>query len=149
MELTSALYWIIFVTANLSCQMVLHSSRNSKLKLRFTRFKGYWMNYRSLKYNLQLTIYRKSLRIRWFWQLKRVDSWKVGCLWLWQANSCEWRLLFRASRDGFASSVFHSKCDNKGPTITVVKSGGNIFGGFTENAWTSKINWYDSVLSTN
>ena len=31
------------------------------------------------------------------------------------------------------------KCDNKGPTITVVKSGGNIFGGFTENAWTSKL----------
>ena len=45
----------------------------------------------------------------------------------------EWRLLFRASRDGFAASVFHSKCDHKGPTITVVKSGGSIFGGFTEN----------------
>ena len=59
--------------------------------------------------------------------------------WLPLAMAGEWRLLFRASRDGFASSVFHSKCDNKGPTITVVKSGGNIFGGFTENAWTSKI----------
>ena len=51
----------------------------------------------------------------------------------------EWRLLFRASRDVFAASAFHSKCDNKGPTITVVKIGGNIFGGFTENAWTSKM----------
>ena len=51
----------------------------------------------------------------------------------------EWRLLFRASRDGFAASVFHSKCDQKGPTITVVKSGGSIFGGFTENPWKSKI----------
>ena len=50
----------------------------------------------------------------------------------------EWRLLFRASRDGFTASAFHSACDNKGPTITVVKSGGNIFGGFAENAWTSK-----------
>ena len=39
-----------------------------------------------------------------------------------------------------APSVFHSTCDNKGPTITVVKSGANIFGGFTENAWKSKIN---------
>ena len=55
----------------------------------------------------------------------------------------EWRLLFRASRDGFAASAFHSKCDNKGPTITVVKSGGNIFGGFSENAWTSKYNILD------
>ena len=52
----------------------------------------------------------------------------------------QWRLLFRASRDGFGASAFHSRCDNKGPTITVVKSDGNIFGGFTENAWTSKIN---------
>ena len=52
----------------------------------------------------------------------------------------EWRLLFRASRDGFTASAFHSTCDNKGPTITVVKSGASIFGGFTENAWTGKIN---------
>ena len=50
----------------------------------------------------------------------------------------KWRLLFRASRDGFASETFHSKCDNKGPTVTVVKSGGYLFGGFTENSWTSK-----------
>ena len=50
----------------------------------------------------------------------------------------EWRLLFRASRDGFAGQTFHSKCDNKGPTITIVKSGGYIFGGFTEKSWTGK-----------
>ena len=49
----------------------------------------------------------------------------------------EWYLLFRASRDGFAAQTFHSKCDNKGPTVTVVKSGANIFGGFTEISWTA------------
>ena len=63
--------------------------------------------------------------------------------WLPEAMKGEWRLLFRASRDGFAASAFHSKCDNKGPTITVVKSRGNIFGGFTEKAWTSKYNILD------
>ena len=57
--------------------------------------------------------------------------------WLPEAMVGEWRLLFRASRDGFAASAFHSKCDNKGPTVTVVKSGANIFGGFTEKPWTS------------
>ena len=51
----------------------------------------------------------------------------------------EWRLLFRASLDGFASQTFHSKCDNKGPTITVVKCGRYIFGGFTEKSWTAGI----------
>ena len=51
----------------------------------------------------------------------------------------KWRLLFRASRDGFAGETFHSKCDNKGPTVTIVKSGNNIFGGFTEISWDSKL----------
>ena len=58
--------------------------------------------------------------------------------WLPTGLEGEWCLLFRASRDGFAGQTFHSKCDNKGPTITVVKSGANIFGGFTEKSWTSK-----------
>ena len=49
------------------------------------------------------------------------------------------RLLFRASRDGFAAATFHSRCDNKGPTVTIVKSGNNVFGGFTEQSW--KCEW--------
>ena len=57
--------------------------------------------------------------------------------WLPEAMAGEWRLLLRASRDGFAASAFHSKCDNKGPTVTVVRSGANIFGGFTEKPWTN------------
>ena len=49
----------------------------------------------------------------------------------------KWCLLFRASRDGFEAAAFHSKCDNKGPTVTIVKSGNHIFGGFTETSWSS------------
>ena len=60
--------------------------------------------------------------------------------WLPEAMKREWRLLFRASRDGFASSTFHFQCDNEGPTVAVVKSGRNIFGGFTEKPWASEIN---------
>ena len=60
--------------------------------------------------------------------------------WLPEAMKREWRLLFRASRDGFAASTFHFQCDNEGPTVTVVESGGNIFGGFTEKPWASEIN---------
>jgi len=47
-----------------------------------------------------------------------------GCL---PSQEGKWRLLFRASRDGFEAAAFHSKCDNKGPTVTIVKSGNNIF----------------------
>ena len=54
----------------------------------------------------------------------------------------DWRLLFRASRDGFAVKTFHSKCDNQGPTLTIVKSGKHIFGGFTELSWNSPSRCY-------
>ena len=53
------------------------------------------------------------------------------------------RLLFRASQDGFMAKTFHSKCDSKGPTVTIVQSGKYIFGGFTEESWGSK---YSSVI---
>ena len=56
--------------------------------------------------------------------------------WL-SAHSGEWRLLYRASRDGFRAATFHARCDDKGPTVTIVKSGNNIFGGFTELSWQS------------
>ena len=70
--------------------------------------------------------------------LTNVEEQSVLRSWLPEAMAGGWRLLFRASRDGFAASVFHSKCDNKGPTVTVVKSRGNIFGGFTEEPWTNQ-----------
>ena len=44
-------------------------------------------------------------------------------------------LIYRASRDGWHSSKFHALCDDKGPTVTVVKNGNNIFGGYTEMSW--------------
>ena len=49
-----------------------------------------------------------------------------------------YRLVFQASRDGFSAATFHSKCDDKGPTITIVQSGDNKFGGFTDSSWGSK-----------
>ena len=53
------------------------------------------------------------------------------------------KLLYRASRDGWAASNFHSCCDSKGPTVTVVKSGNYIFGGYTDQSWDSK--YYSEV----
>jgi hypothetical protein len=46
-----------------------------------------------------------------------------------------WKLLYRASRDGWQGTDFHAKCDNKGETITVVKSNNNIFGGYLKASW--------------
>jgi len=44
-------------------------------------------------------------------------------------------LLYRASRDGFDSTVFNDKCSKKGPTLVVVKANDRIAGGFTPVSW--------------
>ena len=54
-----------------------------------------------------------------------------------KSGQSDFVLIYRASRDGWASSNFHTHCDNKGPTVTVVKSGNYIFGGYTEQSWSS------------
>ncbi len=51
--------------------------------------------------------------------------------------------MYRASRDGFSGKDFHSRCDRIENSLTVIKSeSGNVFGGYTEKAWTSN-NQYD------
>jgi hypothetical protein len=50
----------------------------------------------------------------------------------------QWTLLYKASRDGFEASKFHDKCNNKGTTVSIIRStGGYIFGGYTSISWTS------------
>lgn len=52
-----------------------------------------------------------------------------------------WKLLYSGSRDGFGSKDFHSRCDYKSPTLTIIKSeNGNIFGGYTEALWNENYN---------
>ena len=51
-------------------------------------------------------------------------------------SKTRFRLLYRASRDGFTAADFHAKCDNKAKTLTIIKSlNANIFGGFTSKPW--------------
>ena len=47
-------------------------------------------------------------------------------------------LLYRGTRDGSESNVFHNKCDNQGPTICLIKNDkDNIFGGYASISWSS------------
>ena len=52
-----------------------------------------------------------------------------------ESASDDYVLLYRASRNGWTAANFHSCCDSKGPTVTVIKSGNYIFGGYTEEQW--------------
>jgi hypothetical protein len=62
------------------------------------------------------------------------------------------QILYQATRDGIgkkggffsksSNEIFHSKCDQKGPTITICKlADGHIFGGFTSVNWSSARGW--------
>lgn len=42
---------------------------------------------------------------------------------------------WRAKTDGWAPSTFHSNCDEKGPTVTIIEVGSYIFGGYTDASW--------------
>jgi len=56
----------------------------------------------------------------------------------------KWQLKYRASRDGWHPENFHDKCDGIPNTLTIIRSTkGNIFGGFTEQAWNS----YDEFVA--
>ena len=50
----------------------------------------------------------------------------------------DFHLLYSFTRDGASATTFHQKCDNKGPTVTVVyNSKDSIFGGYIEKSWNS------------
>ena len=50
-----------------------------------------------------------------------------------------WIRCWHASEDGWAGSTFHSRCDGKGPTVTIVRVGKYIFGGYTSVSWYGKL----------
>ncbi len=51
-------------------------------------------------------------------------------------QSSKFTLLYRATQNGFTANAFHTKCDGKAKTITIIKTNGNyVFGGYTSAAW--------------
>jgi hypothetical protein len=51
---------------------------------------------------------------------------------------CQVTRLYKATDPdhGFTAAKFHSLCDNKGPTLTLIKTvAGHTFGGFTTISW--------------
>ena len=51
-------------------------------------------------------------------------------------------LLYRRSRDGHSGLAFHSKCENKGPTLTIIETTcGRVIGGYTNTSWSSGVGY--------
>ncbi|MCQ2818919.1 MAG: TLD domain-containing protein [archaeon] len=56
--------------------------------------------------------------------------------WIDPSKNFQKRLLYKATRDSDKAIVFHSLCDNKGPTLSVIVSdNGSICGGYTSKNW--------------
>jgi hypothetical protein len=57
----------------------------------------------------------------------------------WLPRTGNWKICWRATRDGWAASTFHSNCDGKSPTITIVQVINNnkkyVFGGYATAPW--------------
>ena len=62
--------------------------------------------------------------------------------WINSKNSIKAKLLYRKSIDGDSYETFHKLCDNKGPTLILIKSNENfIIGGYTPLNWDMNGEW--------
>ena len=53
-------------------------------------------------------------------------------------------LLYSITKNGCNSTVFHQKCDNQGPTVTVLyNQQGSVYGGYTGINWDQSGTWGD------
>eukprot|EP00457_Paulinella_chromatophora_P003433 gb/GEZN01003441.1/.p1 GENE.gb/GEZN01003441.1/~~gb/GEZN01003441.1/.p1 ORF type:complete len:672 (+),score=55.08 gb/GEZN01003441.1/:210-2018(+) len=67
----------------------------------------------------------------------------------WLPNAKKFVLLYKATADGWSSEIFHSKCDNKGPTVTFCRnSSGFTFGGYSAQSWESSGGGKNDVTMT-
>jgi len=82
---------------------------------------GYWLNFKPFKSEILINQQQLS-------ELIKVCEF---------SSNDKWSPLYRGTRDGFGSDVFHSKCDGHSNTLTVFKARGSscIFGGFTTADW--------------
>ena len=59
--------------------------------------------------------------------------------WLARTGIGNWSICWRATRDGWAASKFHSNCDGRKPTLTIVQVVKNtktyVFGGYATEVW--------------
>ncbi|XP_078344750.1 uncharacterized protein LOC144630294 [Oculina patagonica] len=57
--------------------------------------------------------------------------------WLFESGFGDkyWVPCYRGAVDGWSKGTFHSRCDYKGPTITLGRKDSYLFGGFSDNSW--------------
>ena len=69
-------------------------------------------------------------------KISQLNTWLLPHL--QSSDRSYWKLCYRATSHGWRARTFHSYCDNKGPTVTIVRDGSYIFGGYNDNSWQGK-----------
>ncbi|CAF1304017.1 unnamed protein product [Rotaria magnacalcarata] len=57
-----------------------------------------------------------------------------------------WELIYKGSRDGFHADAFHSRCNNKGATITIIQSDQNYIFGDNDDEAVCHNSSYDPIF---
>ena len=63
-------------------------------------------------------------------------------------DNSHWLLCWRATLHGWNVSQFHSRCDGKNDSVTIIRKGKFIFGGYTDIPWGKKNNNNSLILSS-
>lgn len=98
----------------------------------------------ALDYNDYPNVYENYLDIRFkgrgssFQGSTLVTAKEAVYLSQWTKKKCSWKVIYKASINGWSTNDFHKFCDGKGENITVIKSkNGYIFGGYNPKGWSS------------
>ena len=58
-------------------------------------------------------------------------------------GNSHWLLCWRASLHGWRADQFHTRCDGKNDTVTIVRKDTYVFGGYTDIPWGKKLTpWF-------
>jgi len=101
----------------------------------------------------KLNIYDKKLLEATSILNNDIDKQKSILYWIKEKTNKDYikfELIFKMSENGSKGEDFHKYCDNKGPTLTLIKTTKNkIFGGFSPLSWKNKGgNQYDKSNQT-
>ncbi|XP_067031246.1 uncharacterized protein [Acropora muricata] len=66
---------------------------------------------------------------------------------LQNAPSIKFVRCWHAQTDGWAASTFHNNCDGKSRTVTIIRVGAHIFGGYVDKPWSSSAAYVSSSTS--
>ena len=120
-----------------------HIENYNKLKNEFEEVKNWKIKYENemeelmkIKNNQETLKQIDSKIIKTKEELKLIDDRIKNNDEILKKKTINYKLLYRGTRDGDKVQIFHSKCDNKKPTVIIIKTNKRMrFGGYTEQIW--------------